>query len=73
MKNDGPIAQDFSRPRTASPHNLAWWEIIRRGIGEGIRFTDAEIYQMFIDHTPANKVSDVEQVFVRFHGGDFLE
>ena len=73
MKNDGPIAQDFSRPRTASPHNLALWEIIRRGIGEGIRFTDLEIYQVFIGHAPADKVSAVKRVFVRFHRGDFLE
>ena len=73
MKNDGPIAQDFSGHRMASPHNLAWWEIIRRDIEEGLRFTDSEIYQMFIGHTPADKVSAVKRVFVRFHGGDFLE
>ena len=73
MKNDGPIAQGFSGQRMARPHNLAWWEIIRRGIGEGIRFTDLEIYQVFIGHAPADKVSAVKRVFVRFHGGDFLE
>ena len=67
------IIRDTENVMGAGPFKEAWQEIFRRGVEEGIRFTDFEIYQMFIDHTPADKVSAVKAVFVRFHGGDFLE
>ena len=56
----------------AGPFKEAWQEIYRTSIEEDRRLTDSEIYQMFIDHTPAEKVSTIKQVFVRFLGGDFL-
>ena len=51
----------------------AWRGLFRRGIEEGLGFTNSGIYRMFIDYTPADKVAGVKRVFARFHGDDFLE
>lgn len=67
------IIRDTENVMGAGPFKEAWQEIFRRGVEEGVGFTDSEIYQLFIDHTPAEKVAAVKQVFVRFHGGGFLE
>ena len=69
----GKIIRDTENAMRAGPFKEAWQQIFRRGVEEGLRFTAAKIYQMFIEHTPVDKVSAVKQVFVRFHGGDFLE
>ena len=53
--------------------NEAERETFRGGVEEGLGFTNSEIYRMFIDYTPADKVAAVKRVFASFHGGDFLE
>jgi len=50
----------------------AWREIFRTGIRDNLKFTDAEIYQLFLKHTPTDRIARVNQVFINFHGGDFV-
>ena len=57
----------------AEPFQTAWREIFQTGIEEDRTFTDPELYQLFIKNTPADKIAGVNQVFVRFHGGDFIQ
>ena len=68
----GLFALSRSQP-VPGPFKEARQEEYRRCIEEGCRFTDSEIYQTFIDRTPADKVSRLNSVIVRFHGGDLLE
>jgi len=54
------------------PFQAAWREIFQAGIGNNLKFTDAEIYQAFLKHTPTDRIARVNQVFINFHGGDFV-
>jgi len=54
------------------PFQAAWREIFQTGIGDNLKFTDAEIYQLFFKHTPTDHITRVNQVFINFHGSDFV-
>jgi hypothetical protein len=54
------------------PFHAAWREIFQTNIEEDRKFTDAEIYQLFLKHTPTDRISRVNKVFVQLHGGDFV-
>ena len=54
------------------PFHTAWKEIFQTGIEEDRIFTDEEIYQLFLKHAPTDRITRTNQVFVQYHGGDFV-
>tara|TARA_B100001245_G_C22785933_1_gene379309 strand:+ start:604 stop:912 length:309 start_codon:yes stop_codon:yes gene_type:complete len=54
------------------PFQAAWREIFQIEIGDNLKFTDAEIYQRFLKHALTDHITKVNQVFINFHGGDFM-
>ena len=54
------------------PFQAVWREIFQTAIGDNLEFTDAEIYQLFLKHAPTDRITRVNQVFINFHGGDFV-
>jgi len=54
------------------PFQAAWREIFQTEIGDNLKFTDAEIYQLFLKHALTDRITRVNQVFINFHGGDFV-
>ena len=50
-----------------------WKEIYLTGESEGRRFTEEEIYQMYLNATPVGQDSTFKQLYSTWHGGSFPE
>ena len=49
----------------------AFKEIYQLATTESRLITEQEIYQTFLRHTPMDKIDDFQELYDRWHGGDF--
>jgi len=48
-----------------------WKDIYLAGESSGRQFSEEEIYQLYVDATPAGGVSTFKQIYSTWHGGSF--